>query len=57
MKVDLEATVTKPVNKLDSTIAIVQEKVAREFGLTIEEARNSIITIKDGELTVKGGKK
>jgi len=29
------------------------EKLAREYGLTIEEVKAATITIKDGEITIK----
>ena len=39
--------------KLDSWLVLGYEKLAREYGLTIEEVKNATITIKDGEITVK----
>ena len=40
-------------SKLDSWLVLGYEKLAREYGLTIEEVRQATITIKDGEVTVK----
>jgi hypothetical protein len=42
--------------KLDSWLVLGYEKLAREYGLTIEEVKNATITIKNGEVTVKGKK-
>jgi hypothetical protein len=39
--------------KLDSWLVLGYEKLAREYGLTIEEVKQATITIKDGEITVK----
>jgi hypothetical protein len=43
--------------KLDNWLLLGYEKLAREHGLTIEEVKASTITIKNGEITVKGKKK
>mgnify|MGYP000930807342 FL=1 len=43
-------------NKLDSWLILGYEKLAREYGLSIEEVRQATITIKGGEVTVKGKK-
>lgn len=43
-------------NKLDSWLILGYEKLAREYGLSIEDIKSSTITIKDGEVTVKGKK-
>ena len=42
--------------KLDSWLVLGYEKLAREYGLTIEEVKQATITIKNGEVTVKGKK-
>lgn len=42
--------------KLDSWLLLGYEKLAREYGLTIEEVKSATITIKNGEVTVKGKK-
>ena len=42
--------------KLDSWLVLGYEKLAREYGLTIEEVKAATITIKSGEVTVKGKK-
>ena len=47
---------TPVANKLDSWLVLGYEKLAREYGLTIEEVKEATITIKDGEVTVKGKK-
>lgn len=45
----------QPVSKkLDSWLLLGYEKLAREYGLTVEEVKQSTITIKGGEVTVKG---
>ena len=49
-----EAVKTPVANKLDSWLILGYEKLAREYGLSIEEVRQATITIKDGEVTVKG---
>ena len=41
------------VNKLDSWLVLGYEKLAREYGLSIEEIKEATITIKNGEVTVK----
>jgi hypothetical protein len=52
-----ETTEIQPVaNKLDSWLVLGYEKLAREYELSIEEIKNATITIKDGEVTVKGKK-
>lgn len=44
--------------KLDSWLVLGYEKLAREYGLSIEEVRTATVTIKDGEITIKAkGKK
>ena len=40
-------------SKLNSWLVLGYEKLAREYGLTVEEVRQATITIKDGEVTVK----
>lgn len=47
---------TPVANKLDSWLILGYEKLAREYGLSIGEVREATITIKDGEVTVKGKK-
>lgn len=44
------------VNQLGSLLSMVYEKVSREYNLTQDEVKASTITIKDGEITVKGKK-
>lgn len=48
--------ITPVANKLDSWLVLGYEKLAREYGLTIEEIKAATITIKDGEIAVKGKK-
>lgn len=48
----------KKSTKLDSWLVLGYEKLAREYGLSIEEVRTATVTIKDGEITIKAkGKK
>ena len=42
--------------KLESWLVLGYEKLAREYELTIEEVKQATITIKSGEVTVKGKK-
>ncbi len=42
--------------KLDSWLVLGYEKLAREYELSIEEVKKATITIKNGEVTVKGKK-
>ena len=42
--------------KLDSWLVLGYEKLAREYELSIEEVKQATITIKNGEVTVKGKK-
>lgn len=51
-----EEVKTPVANKLDSWLILGYEKLAREYGLSIEDIKSSTITIKDGEVTVKGKK-
>lgn len=45
----------KPVSsKVDVAVRLLEEKLTREYGLSLEELRKSTITIKNGEVTVKG---
>lgn len=41
-------------NKVDVAIRLLEEKLCREYSLSIEELRKATITIKNGEVTVKG---
>lgn len=43
-------------NKVESTILLLEEKLCREYGLSLEELRRATITIKGGQVTVKGKK-
>mgnify|MGYP000986682869 FL=1 len=57
MTKEIKEEVKTPVaNKLDSWLILGYEKLAREYGLSIEDIKSSTITIKDGEVTVKGKK-
>lgn len=40
-------------SKLNSWLVLGYEKLADKYGLSIEELKASVITIKDGEVTVK----
>jgi len=52
-KVDMEARVTSVTSKLSSTIALLYEKLCREYQLTPDEIRSATVTINNGEVTVK----
>jgi len=57
MAKEVKEEVKTPVsNKLDSWLILGYEKLAREYGLSIEEVQQATITIKGGEVTVKGKK-
>ena len=57
MTKEIKEEVKTPVaNKLDSWLILGYEKLAREYGLSIEDIKSSTITIKNGEVTVKGKK-
>ena len=57
MTKQVKEEVKAPVsNKLDSWLILGYEKLAREYGLSIEEVQQATITIKGGEVTVKGKK-
>ena len=43
----------KPSNKMGAAIQLLEEKLTKEYNLTIDELRQSTITIKDGEVAVK----
>jgi len=47
---------TPSANKLDFAVRLLEEKLCREYCLSIEELRKKTITIKGGEVTVKGKK-
>ena len=54
MTKEVKEEVKTPVaNKLDSWLILGYEKLAREYGLSIEEIKEATITIKNGEVTVK----
>ena len=40
-------------NKIAPMILLVEEKVSREYGLSLEDVKNSTITIKNGNISVK----
>lgn len=52
------AEVEKPSSssKVDVAVRLLEEKLGREYGLSQEELRKATITIKNGEVTVKGVK-
>lgn len=52
-KIDLEATVTAVRSKTDTAVTLLEEKLCREYSLTLDELRQATITIKNGEVTVK----
>ena len=52
-KVDLESTVTAVRSKTDTAVTLLEEKLCREYSLTLDELRQATVTIKNGEVTVK----
>jgi hypothetical protein len=47
----------QPVSdKVQSAVRLLEEKLCREYDMTVEELRKATITIKNGEVTVKKGK-
>ena len=48
--------ITPVDNRLNSWLVLGYEKLAREYDLSIEEIKQATITIKSGEITVKGKK-
>ena len=51
--VEVKETVSK---KLDSWLVLGYEKLAREYGLSIEQLKATTITIKNGIITIKENK-
>jgi len=43
-------------SKVDAAVRLLEEKLTREYDMSLEELRKSTITIKNGEVTVKGKK-
>lgn len=43
-------------SKVDAAVRLLEEKLCREYDMTLEELRKATITIKNGEVTVKGKK-
>lgn len=52
------AEVEKPSSssKVDVAVRLLEEKLCREYEISQEELRKATITIKNGEITVKGVK-
>jgi len=48
------AEVQPVASKVDVAVHLLEEKLTREYGLGLEELRKATITIKNGEVTVKG---
>ena len=44
------------ITKLGSVVKLLEEKLCREYDITIEELHKLTIVIKNGEVTVKKGK-
>lgn len=42
------------MNKVEAAVRLLEEKLCREYSLSVEELRKKTITIKNGEVTVKG---
>jgi len=43
-------------SKVEAVILLLEEKLCREYDLSLEELRRATITIKGGQVTVKGKK-
>ena len=43
-------------SNVDVAVRLLEEKLTREYDMTLEELRKSTITIKNGEITIKKGK-
>jgi hypothetical protein len=43
-------------SKVDVAVRLLEEKLSREYDMSLEELRKATITIKNGEVTVKGKK-
>lgn len=41
-------------SKVDAAVRLLEEKLCREYDMTLEELRKATITIKNGVVTVKG---
>ncbi len=47
----------QPVSdKVQSAVRLLEEKLCREYEMSLEELRKATVTIKNGEVTVKGKK-
>lgn len=42
-----------PNGKIEAMLNLVEEKLSREFGITVEELRKKVITIKNRKVTIK----
>lgn len=50
---EMEATLTPVVNKINTAVIVLYEKLEREYNLTREEILQATVTIHNGEVTVK----
>ncbi len=41
-------------DKVQSAVRLLEEKLCREYEMSLEELRKATVTIKNGEVTVKG---
>lgn len=48
--------VNPSASKVDVAVRLLEEKLTREYDMSLEELRKTTITIKNGEVTVKGKK-
>lgn len=55
-KEEIQEEIQPVSSKVASAILLLEEKLCREYDLSLEELRASTITIKNGEVTVKGKK-
>ena len=55
-KVNLSATLkgkSSLNNNLESSVRLLEEKIARELGISLEELRERVIKVKNGEVSVE----
>lgn len=55
-KEDTMADIQPSASKVDVAVRLLEEKLTREYDMTLGELRQSTITIKNGVVTVKGVK-
>lgn len=50
---DAPVVLTSPASKMNGVLALLREKVMREYGLSAEQYAKVTITIINGKLTIK----